>query len=32
MEIDKFSFPIIILSALIIFMVIGMILGFIPAH
>ena len=32
MKIDKFLFPVIILAALAIFMVIGIILGFAPAH
>ncbi len=32
MKIDKFLFPIIIISALVVFMVIGLILGFVPAH
>ena len=32
MKVEKFLFPIIILSALIVFMVVGMILGFVPAH
>jgi len=32
MKVDKYLFPIIILSALVVFMVIGMMLGFIPAH
>ena len=32
MKVDKFLFPIIILSTLVVFMVIGMMLGFVPAH
>jgi len=32
MKIDKFLFPVIILAALVIFMVLGIILGFAPAH